>query len=225
MKKNFLFTFLALFLLLWSGQLTAQTFETGALLGAEYEMKIMKGWHWGVGGQLRFDHNFTQYNRAKVSVSTDYTFWQKRVKIGVGYGFLNYHNEGVFDNRHRIQAALTLSQKFGNAKLAYRAQFQSTFRDNRRGDYRFNPKTYMRNRLTFSYKIPETAVKLHVSEEFWWRLYHPGNNIIDDLRTELGVEYAINKRHTLDFYLRSQNEVQVSNPRHIIYIGVNYGFK
>lgn len=211
--------------LLLSGRVAAQSFETGGLLGAEYEMRILKGWHWGAEAEFRFDENFTHFNRFKVAVGTDYTFWKKRIKIGVGYGYLNYHKDDYFESRHRITGSLMLAEKFGNWKLSYRAAFQSTFRDNRRGDYTFNPKTYMRNRLAVSYKIPGKPLKLHASEEFWWRLYHPEHNIIDELRTVVGVEYAINKRNTLDFFLRSNNEVQVSNPKHIFYIGVCYGFE
>ena len=82
----------------------------------------------------------------------------------------------------------------------------------------------MRNRLTVTYSIPNKPVKIYASEEFWWRLYHPGKNIIDNLRTTVGVQYSINKRHTLDFYLRSNNEVQVSNPDHKLYLGIKYSF-
>lgn len=215
---------LCLFLLLGT-VLRAQTYETGGLVGAEYEMKILKGWHWSAETQLRFDHNFTHYDRWKVGVGTDYTFLKKHVKVGVYYGLLNYQSdEGVFDWRHRVTGTLTLAHKFTNWRLSYRAAFQWTFRDERRGSYRFNPKTYMRNRLTVTYSIPDKPVKFYASEEFWWRLYHPGKNIIDNLRTTVGVQYNINKHHTLDFYLRSNNEVQVSNPEHILYLGVKYSF-
>ena len=198
---------LLIFFLLFAGRMAGQTFETGGVVGAEYEMKILKGWHWGAEAEVRFDQNFTHFDRFKVGVGTDYAFWQKRIKIGVGYSYLNYHKEDYFESRHRITGSLTLAEKFGNWKLAYRASFQSTFRDNRRGDYTFNPKTYMRNRLTVSYKVTGKPVKIYASEEFWWRLYHPEKRIIDDLRTVVGVEYSINKHHTLDFFIRSQNEV------------------
>lgn len=82
----------------------------------------------------------------------------------------------------------------------------------------------MRKRVTFSHSIPQKPLKVHVAEEFWWRLYHPEKNIIDHLRTTLGVEYNINKHHTLDFHVRSDNEVQVNNSTHILYIGVKYSF-
>lgn len=92
-------------------------------------------------------------------------------------------------------------------------------------DYTFNPKTYLRTRLSVSYAIPQTRLKLHFSEEFWWCLYKPGNNIIDQMRTVLGLQYGIDRHHTLDFYLRYDNVVQVRNLEHVLYFGVAYSFE
>jgi len=203
--------------------LRAQSFETGGIVGVEYDLKVLKGWHFNAGTQVRFDHNFTHYDRWKITAGTDYTFWKKRIKVAAVYSFMNYQDdEGYFDFRHRITGSLTFSQKIGIARLSYRAAFQSTFRNENRGDYNFNPKTYMRNRLQCTFSIPEKPVKIYLSEEFWWRLYHPGNNIIDELRTVVGVKYEINKQHTLDFYLRLADEVQVKAPKHILMVGINY---
>ena len=159
----------------------AQTFSAGGVVGAEYELKILKGLHLSAEGEVRLDRNFTHYNRARLAVGTDYTFWKKRIKAGASYSFLNYHDrEGqLFDNRHRVKGFVTVAPKFGDWKIAYRAMVQTTFRDGRRGDYRFNPKTYMRNRLQVTWAVPGRPVKLFLSEEFWWRLYKPGDNIID----------------------------------------------
>lgn len=206
--------------------LCAQTFETGGVLGVGYELKIMKGWHLYAEGDVRFDANFTHYARGKVGVGTDYTFWKKRLKVGVEYDFLNYHDreDQLFDNRHRIKGFVTVAPKFGAWKVGWRCMAQTTFRDERRGDYKFNPKTYLRNRLSVAWSIPQTRLKLHLSEEFWWRLYKPGDNIIDQLRSVVGIEYKINKHHSLDFFLRSDNEVQVKNPENVLYVGVAYTF-
>lgn len=205
----------------------AQTFTVGGVVGAEYELKILKGWHFSVEGEARFDEYFTHYDRAKLGVGTDYTFWKKRMKIGASYSFLNYHDreEQLFDNRHRIKGFVTIAPKFGNWKVGWRCMAQTTFRDERRGDYKFNPKTYLRNRLSVTWSIPQTRLKLHCSEEFWWRLYKPGDNIIDQLRSVAGLEYSIDKHHSLDFYLRSDNEIQVKNPENVLYVGVAYSFK
>ena len=206
---------------------SAQTFSTGGVIGADYELKILKGWHFTVEGDLRFDYNFTHYNRAKLGVGTDYSFWRKRMKIGVEYSFLSYQDreDQLFDNRHRIKGFVSIAPKFGNWKVGWRCMAQTTFRDKRHGPYRFNPKTYLRNRLSVAWSIPQTDLKLHFSEEFWWRLYKPGDNIIDQLRTIVGLQYNISKRHALDFFVRSDNEIQVENPENVLYLGVAYSFK
>ena len=59
--------FLIVLLLLFTGRMAAQSFETGGLLGVEYEMKILKGWHWGAEAEARFDENFTHFNRFTLS--------------------------------------------------------------------------------------------------------------------------------------------------------------
>lgn len=206
------------------GSAAAQTFETGGVAGVEYDLKILKGWHVTFDGELRIDHNFTHFDRVKLEVGTNYTFWQKRVKVGAAYDFLCYHDreDQCFDDRHRVKGFITIAPKFGAWKIAYRAQVQSTFRDERRGDYRFNPKTYMRNRLQVTWSVPHEPVKLYVSEEFWWRLYKPGDNIIDRLRSTAGVVYDVNKHHSLDFFLRFDHDVQVSNPERTLSVGVSY---
>ena len=142
----------------------------------------------------------------------------------MAYNFLNYHDreDQLFDNRHRIKAFVTIAPKFGAWKIAYRAQLQTTFRDERRGSYKFNPKTYLRNRLQVTWTVPHQPLKLYLSEEFWWRLYKPGDNIIDQLRSTAGVVYDINKHHSLDFFLRFDHEVQVKNPDQTLSIGVTY---
>jgi len=203
----------------------AQTFETGGVLGLDYDLKLMKGWHATFEGEARANSNFTHLDRAKLAVGTHYMFWKKRVRVGAAYNFLAYHSreDQVFDLRHRVKGFVTISPKFGPVKLSYRAMAQTTFRDERRGSYKFNPKTYMRNRLALTWSLPESPVKLYVSEEFWWRLYKPGDNIIDHLRSVAGVVYDINKHHSLDFHIRFDHDVQVSNPERILYFGIVYG--
>ena len=209
------------------GCASAQTFTMGGVIGADYELKILKGWHFTVEGDLRFDNWYTHYNRAKIGAGTDYTFWKKRMKVGVEYSFLSYHDreDQLFDNRHRIKGFISIAPKFGNWKVGWRCMAQTTFRDEHRGSYNFNPKTYLRNRLSVAWSIPQTALKLHCSEEFWWRLYKPGDNIIDQLRSIVGLQYNINKRHALDFFVRCDNEIQVKNPENVLYLGISYSFK
>ena len=42
-------------------------------------------------------------------------------------------------------------------------------------------------------------------------------------RAKLAV--GTDRHHTLDFYFRYDNEVQVRNPEHVLYFGVAYSFE
>lgn len=204
---------------------TAQTYDFGGLVSADCELNISKHWSFDAGTELRFNQNLSKYDRWKLEVGADYSFWKKRIKLGINYDFLNYQDdEGIFDNRHRLSGASTFAYKLGDFRLSDRSIVQATFRDETRGDYKFNPKTYYRNRLELTWNIPHKPVKLYASEELFCRLYYPEHNIIDELRTIFGVEYSINKHNSLTFFLRSDNEVQVSNPENTLYLGVTYNF-
>ena len=69
-----------------------------------------------------------------------------------------------------------------------------------------------------------SSIIYYVSEEFWWRLYKPGDNIIDQLRSVIGVQYIFNKRHSMDVFFRADNEVQVKNPENVFSVGITYSF-
>ena len=220
MKKVFL-----IFLIVLSAwALEAQSFDGGLLVGADAQ-KSVRSWTFSVGGEFRFNQWVTNYDRCKLELGIGYSCWQKRIKISVGYDYINKHSkEDAFYHRHRVNLSLGIGEKFGRVKLSYRAKFQTTFYDFQRESVRFNPKIYMRNRVELTYSFYGKPVKLFCSGEFFWRLYHPEKNIIDEVRAIVGVDYKIRKGHTLSFFLRSDNEVQVKNPEYTLYLGIGYKF-
>ena len=216
---------LLIFLFVFSaGFLAAQSFDGGVLVGAEAQ-KSVRSWTFSVGGEIRANQWVTNYDRGKLGLDIGYSCWKKRIKIGVGYDYLNKHSqEDAFYHRHRINLSLGIGEKFGRFKLSYRARFQTTFYDIQRESVRFNPKTYMRNRVELTYSFYGKPVKLFCSGEFFWRLYHPDKNIIDEVRAIVGVDYKVRKGHTLSIFLRSDNEVQVKKPEYAVYLGIGYKF-
>lgn len=220
MKKGLLI-FFAIFSLSF---VKAQSFDGGMLVGAEMQ-KSVKSWSFSLGGEVRFNQWVTNYDRGKLELDVGYSCWKKRIKISVGYDYINKHDkENAFYHRHRVNLSLGIGEKFGRFKLSYRAKFQTTFYDFQRESVRFNPKIYMRNRMELTYSIPKRPIKLFCSGEFFWRLYHPEKNIIDEVRAIVGVDYKVRKGHTLSFFLRSDNEVQVNNPEYTVYLGIGYKF-
>lgn len=217
---------LLIFLMLLSASsLAAQNFSGGLLVGAEAQ-KSVRSWTFSVEGEIRANQWVTRYDRGKIGADISFGCWQKRIKISAGYDYINKHDadNDAFYHRHRVNLSFGIGEKFGRFKLSYRARFQTNFYDIQRESVRFNPKIYMRNRVELSYSIPHKDIKLYCSGEFFWRLYHPDKKIIDEVRAIVGVDYKVRKGHTLSFFLRSDNEVQVKNPEHALYLGIGYKF-
>lgn len=220
MKKNLLILLFCIEAL----TLSAQNFDGGLLLGAEAQ-KSVKFWTFSLGGEIRTNQWVTRYDRGKIEADISYSCWHKRIKISVGYDYINKHSkEYAFYHRHRLNFSFGIGEKFNRFKLSYRAKFQTNFYDIQRESARFNPKIYMCNRVELSYSISDKPIKLFCSGEFFWRLYHPEKNIIDEVRAIVGLDYKVRKGHTLSFFLRSDNEVQVKNPEYAVYLGINYKF-
>ncbi|MBO4655904.1 MAG: DUF2490 domain-containing protein [Bacteroidales bacterium] len=215
---------LIIFFILSASFLAAQSFDGGLLVGAEAQ-KSVRSWTFSIGGEIRTNQWVTIYDRGKLQADIGYSCWQKRIKISIGYDYINKHSqEDAFYHRHRVNLSLGIGEKFGRFKLSYRAKFQTTFYDIQRESVRFNPKIYMRNRVELTYSFYGKPVKLFCSGEFFWRLYHPDKNIIDEVRVIAGVDYKVRKGHTLSFFLRSDNEVQVKAPEYAVYLGIGYKF-
>ena len=200
--------------------LLGQTHETGAVLEGEYNQSIASSWSFVGVGEMRFANNFTSFDRFKLSCGINYKFLRNRLKTGVTFDYLSKNKLEYFENRYRVNLNINYTEEIRQWKLAYRARFQSTFYDEKRGTFRFNPKIYMRNRVQVEYALFSKPVKIFLSEEFFWRLYHPEKKIIDEVRTIIGVNYRIDKKNSIDIFLRMDNEVQVKDPRNVYYLGI-----
>ena len=210
---------------LFACTLQAQTTDFGAIIGAGYSGKIVKGFGYSVEGEVKTSGNFIEFNRFKASAGLGYSFWESRFKVSADFDYILKNRETYMENRYRVSGGLTYSEKIRSFKLSLRSKYQASFYDESRAEHKFNPKTYVRNRFEISYSFFSKPVKLYASTEMFIRLYRKDARFIDEMRTVVGVTYRLNKNNSLDFYLRSDNEVQVKNPANIYYIGVGYNFK
>ena len=203
----------------------AQTTDFGAIVGAGYSGKIVKGFGYSVEGEVKTSGNFIDFNRFKASAGLGYSFWKSRFKVSADFDYILKNRQTYMENRYRVSGGLTYSEKIRSFKLSLRSKYQASFYDESRAEHKFNPKTYVRNRFEISYSFFSKPVKLYASTEMFIRLYKKDARFIDEMRTIVGVTYRLNKNNSLDFYLRADNEVQVKNPTNIYYIGVGYNFK
>ncbi|MBO4580990.1 MAG: DUF2490 domain-containing protein [Bacteroidales bacterium] len=203
--------------------LQAQNIEFGGIFGVEYERELKRNFHLSVESEAKIRHNFTDFHRLKAGAGLNYAFWNKRIKIDGMVNYLLAHKKSYYENRCRINVSLSYTERIRRWKLSYRIASQFLFYQTQKSEHPYNPKIYLRNKLRIEYKFVNQPVNLYLSTEFFWRMYK--NYVVDKWRTVLGVTYRINKQHHLDFYLQSDNEVQVKKRDNIFSAGVAYSFK
>ena len=222
-KSAFLWLML---LLVLPGVGWAQSHDFGGIVELGFEQKLAKGLELGLEGEGRFNHCFTSFNRLKIGADLDYSFLKKkRLKVSVGAYYLLYNRYGTAEHRGRIVGALTYAEKISDFKLSIRARVQSTFYDMQRGYHKFNPKTYLRGRVQFEYAFPSIRMSIYASTEFFLRIYQKDEFFIDNFRTIAGCNFKVGNGHTMGVFLRVDNEIQVSEPENVYYIGLKYNFK
>lgn len=224
LKKRAFVSMLLLFAL--SSVVRGQSHDFGGILELGFEQKLAKGLELGLEGEGRFNHCFTSFNRLKIGADLDYSFLKKkRLKVSLGAAYLLYNRYGTIENRGRIIGSLTYTEKFSDFKLSLRARVQSTFYDMQRGYHKFNPKTYLRGRLQFDYTFSQLRMSIFASTEFFLSLYKKNDIFIENFRTIAGCNFKVGNGHTLGVFLRVDNEVQVSEPENVYYIGLKYNFR
>lgn len=129
--------------------------ETGARLSVSLDKKLTKGWHINLEEEVRFDDNFSSFNRFHTTLSTTYKVLPQ-LKVGAGYALINSYNGGVgkFDTpRHRFFADVTGTWRYGDWQLSLRERVQLTHRTDTFNKYQNPANAWMlKSRLKVSYK-------------------------------------------------------------------------
>lgn len=200
--------------------------DFGVILDAKYESGLVGKLDIEVEEELRFDHNCTQLDRWLNSVTIEYPFLHNRMHVGLTGGAIRRHNDkGYFENRARVGLDVTYAETYRRYKFSYRSRLMTTFRDERTGDYRVNPKMYWRNRFQVAYQMPNSRFKYTFSTELHWLLNDPQASVIDNIRTVLTVDYRLSRRQTLSLSGRMDNDKQVKEPVDRFYLGLTYQLK
>ena len=200
--------------------------DFGVILDAKYESGLVGKLDIEVEEELRFDHNCTQLDRWLNSVTIEYPFLHNRMHVGLTGGAIRRHNDkGYFENRARVGLDVTYAETYRRYKFSYRSRLMTTFRDERTGDYRVNPKMYWRNRFQVAYQMPNSRFKYTFSTELHWLLNDPQASVIDNIRTVLTVDYRLSRRQTLSLSGRMDNDIQVKEPVDRFYLGLTYQLK
>lgn len=192
--------------------------EISAPLGSSFDVTVEE--------ELRFIDNCAQFDRWLNSVGVEYTFMYNKMKARVMGDYIRrFNDKGYYENRGRVGVQLTYSETYHHFKFGFRSKLIATYRDERTGEYRVNPKLYWRNRIQVAYQMPNSRYKYSLSTELHWLVNDPKNRIVDNLRTVATVEYRLSRRQYLSAFLRMDNDLQVAEPVDRFFIGLTYSLK
>ena len=195
--------------------------DFGGIVSAEAEAGLGGPFGLSVEEELRFDHNFTQFDRWLNSVGVDYTCLHNRMNIGLTADYIRRHNDrGYYENRGRLGVQVTYTEDYRRFKFQVRSKAMSTFFDERTGEHRVNPRLYWRNRLKVTYQPLNSRFKYSFSTELFWLTNDPKKGGLDNLRTVLSVDYRLARQYTLSVFARMDNDLWVKEPVDRFYFGM-----
>lgn len=194
--------------------------EYGARVSLSADKRLVKGLHVSLEEEVRFDDNFRGLNRLQTTLGLNYKA-HRNLKLGVGYALINLYGKRSFKNaRHRFLAEVTGMLHLGNWNLSLKERFQATCRTGEFNVYQ-NPRTALtlKSRLTGRYKgIMKWEPYAYVEVRHWlnapvvsddhlemgepgWFLEGFSGTYLNRWRGCLGVDYKLNKNHTLNCYV------------------------
>ena len=228
-------SWLIILLLLLCGGVAAQQRDFGTELQAGYGLKPWRGGSLSLTEKVRFTDGSSRYSQSKTALVVQQTIFKHqldlhdmRLRIGGGYTFINRlsdpYDNPWYENQHRLMVQSTLAKDHGFWRFGGRMRLQSTFRDESRGDYRYNPKLMLRGRLSTAYAMPNKPWKFGANAEYFYRLNDPRGAFIDEMRYTLETTRILDRRQSLTIYLKYFHELQVADPMHLLCLGLRYEF-
>jgi hypothetical protein len=202
--------------------LFAQSIDAGAIGTIGVTKDIGRFMTANASQELRFNQNLTSFDRSLTSLGLDYDLIRKLLKAEIEYDFIYKNQIDYYEVRQRASLGLSTQVKFNSLNFKFRTKAQSTWRDETRGDYKFNPKYVWRNKLECTYTIFGSPVKPFVSGEVFCPLNGSNGFFLDGYRAIAGAKYRTSAHTTLEFQVRFDQEIQQASPKSIFYGGIGW---
>jgi len=224
--KSKLIVFLLLSSLLTFAQGQRET-NIGASLSAELQKEdlFLRNLNLTVEEEVRLIDNIKGFDRSVTSLGLDYSFFEKRMKVGGYYAFIYlYNDKHYYEPRHRYYLNLSFKQPWQRYTFSWRGRVQGTYRDENRGAYKTNPKYIMKNKFEIEYSVWGRPWKPYISCDFSTELNNPIGNELTRIRYQGGTSWRLNRTDYLDFFMRFDNYFSDDDP-HVFSVGVGYRLK
>ena len=205
--------------------LPAQTSDIGAIGSLSMTKDFGDKWDAKVEQEIRFNNNFALFDRSLTSVGVNYTIIRKVLKAVADYDFIYQRQIDYFEIRQRSSVALSSQFKLNSFDFELRTRGQAIWRDESRGDFKFNPKYVWRNKLECTYTIFGSPVKPYLSTEIFCPINSVHGFYLDGLRATMGVKYRMSLHTSTVFFIRYDQDIQQANPKSIFYGGIGWNYR
>lgn len=203
-----------------------RTADFGGIVSAEAEVGLGGPFGLSVEEELRFDNNFSQFDRWLNSVGVDFNCLHNRMNIGLTADYIRRHNKNdYFENRARLGLQATYTESYRQFRFQVRSKVIGTFLDERTGEHRVNPRLYWRNRFKVIYQPMNSRWRYALSTELFWLTNDPKGSYVDNLRTVFSVDYRLARQYTLSAFVRMDNDLQVKEPVDRFFLGLTFKAK
>ncbi|MFH2143796.1 MAG: DUF2490 domain-containing protein [Bacteroidota bacterium] len=221
MKK--LFILISLFCLLRIGFSQTNDFETWSAISISKNLND----RFRIAGEaeLRLHENSTKINKAYTEIGCKYDYTEN-IDISIFYRFeekRSIYNQ--YSSGHRFLINLLLYKEYSSFEISLRNRIQSKYVNAIENDWDIYANNYYRAKFGFDYKIRKSPVKPSFSTEFFYRISRKNQNMFNQYRITLGINYKFSKKASIDFYIRTQSEFNVANPANSQIIGFCYNYK
>jgi long-subunit fatty acid transport protein len=221
--KNKLLFFLFFYFI--TASLYAQVNDAGLWTSINIDKKISKKFSISLSEEIRFNENISEMGSIFTDAGINYKI-NKIIRISGNYRFINKRRiDDSYSQRHRYYFDFSIRTKFQYFTLMFRTRYQSQYKDIYSSPDGKVAENYIRNKLTIKYEL-DKKWSFYGSFEMFSPLRTYDKILFDNLRYNAGIEYSINKMHSIDLSYLIQKEYNVKNPwtDYVICVGYNFSF-
>ncbi|MDF1673275.1 MAG: DUF2490 domain-containing protein [Vicingaceae bacterium] len=164
--------------------------------------------------EFRLDENMSHIDKVFSELGASYKIL-KGFDVSFNYRFSreNDYETGNYDLNSRIDLGLSYKHKINDFRISNRLKYQTETAN----PYENNP-TYLRNKLTTSYKLNDIAP--FISYEFFYQFNE--ESVINRTRISIGSKYKLNKNNSIKMFYIFEDKFNTTRLKHSHIYGINY---
>ncbi|KPK87381.1 MAG: hypothetical protein AMS27_02480 [Bacteroides sp. SM23_62_1] len=120
--------------------------------------------------------------------------------------------------KNRVSGEVLLRGELDRFGIKLRSQYNSEFAEDIDTDH------YLREKISIDYNIRNCKIDPFIASEAIFHL-QTDQSENEQIRFDIGVEWKIGKRNSIDFFYRYRDKRNVKNPLHSHIIGIDYVFE